>query len=245
MTEKELKRLSRAELLELLLVQTKEEEKLREELTEAQRKLNQQGLQIEKSDAANQVMLEANISSTDVKKELSRESYKKRYGRTFRSTVYLLITAAALAVLIATLWIPVLRIFGASMEPTLYDGEIVVSMKNSDFQQGDVVAFYYGNRILVKRYIAGPGSWVDIKEDGTVLVDGVELEEPYVSEKDFGECDLELPYQVPEDRYFLLGDHRATSVDSRHSLLGCVSEEQIVGKIVYRIWPLSVFGSVK
>jgi len=184
-------------------------------------------------------------SSDDIKRELDREKYKKRYNRTLRSTVVVLITAAALAVLVATLWLPVLQIYGSSMVPTLQEGEIVVSVKERDFQQGDVIAFYYGNKLLVKRYIAGPGSWVDIQEDGTILVDGVALEEPYVTDKAFGTCDLELPYQVPDGKYFLVGDHRTTSVDSRHSSVGCIAEDQIVGKIVYRVWPLAVFGSME
>lgn len=186
-----------------------------------------------------------NLSSVEVEKELGRERYKNRYKRTIRSTFSVLIIAAALAVLVATLWMPVLQIYGASMVPTLQEGEIVVSIKNNDFKPGDIVAFYYGNKLLVKRYIAGPGAWVDIKEDGTIFVDGEELDEPYVVEKAFGSCDLEFPYQVPEEKYFLVGDQRATSVDSRHSSVGCVSEEQIVGKISFRIWPMAVFGKIE
>jgi len=184
-------------------------------------------------------------NSAEVEQELKRERYRTRYKRTLKSTVFALITAAAAAVLVATLWLPVLQIFGSSMTPTLQEGEIVVSVKVNEMEPGDIVAFYYGNKVLIKRYIAGPGSWVDIQEDGTVLVDGAVLEEPYLEQKAFGICDLELPYQVPDDTYFLMGDHRETSVDSRHSSVGCISAEQIVGKIVYRVWPMSVFGIVK
>lgn len=184
-------------------------------------------------------------NSDELERELNREQYKNRYNRTLRSTIVVLITAAALAVLVATLWLPVLQIYGSSMSPTLQEGEIVVSVKDSDFKQGDIVAFYYGNKLLVKRYIAGPGSWVDIQEDGTILVDGVALDEPYVIEKAFGNCDLELPYQVPEGKYFLVGDHRETSIDSRHSSVGCIAEDQIAGKIVFRVWPMAVFGSIE
>lgn len=183
-------------------------------------------------------------TSSEVEKELKREQYKRRYKRTLKSSVFALVTAAAAAVLVATLWLPVLQIFGSSMTPTLQEGQIVISVKAKDLKPGDIVAFYYGNKVLVKRYIAGPGTWVDIQEDGTILLNGEVLEEPYITEKDFGICDLELPYQVPEESYFLVGDHRETSVDSRHSSVGCISMEQIVGKIVYRVWPMDVFGAV-
>ena len=165
--------------------------------------------------------------------ELKREKYKTRYWSVFRSTIYVLITVAAIAVLVATLWLPVLQIYGSSMTPTLHEGNIVVSAKSHGYEHGDIVSFYYNNKILIKRVIAGPGQWVDIKEDGTVYVDGVIKEEPYITDKAYGDCDIELPYQVPESRIFVMGDHRSVSVDSRNSFVGCIAEEQIVGKIVY------------
>ena len=174
-----------------------------------------------------------------LKKELDRVNYKTKYRSVLKSTIFMLVVVAAIAVLVATTWLPVLQIYGSSMTPTLNEGEVVVSVKGSSFKQGDLIAFYYGNKILVKRCIATPGQWVDIDEDGNVYVDGNRLNEPYVKEKAFGDCDIKLPYQVPEDRYFCMGDHRETSVDSRNSSVGCISEEQIIGRIFFRIWPLN------
>lgn len=180
----------------------------------------------------------------DLRKELQREKYKHRYASILRSTIYTLVVIAAFAILVATLWLPVLQIYGSSMTPTLEEGQIVFSVKGSDFEQGDLVAFYIGNKLLVKRVIAGPADVVSIENDGTVYVNNEPLDEPYISEKALGECDLEFPYQVPDSRYFLLGDHRAISVDSRSSTVGCVAEEQIVGKITFCVWPPADFGRV-
>ena len=174
--------------------------------------------------------------------ELERERYRRRFGRARISTVFTLLIVAAAAVLVATVWMPVLRICGTSMMPTLAEGEIVLSLKGAEIRQGDLVAFYLGNKILVKRSIAGPGQWIDLDEGGAVFVDGKALEEPYLTEKALGECDLTLPYQVPDGCHFCRGDHRAASVDSRHSSVGCVTEEQIVGKVVFRVWPLNKLG---
>ena len=182
---------------------------------------------------------------SQLKAELSRERYKFRYATVLRSTLNSLVVVAAFAILVATLWMPVLQIYGTSMTPTLAEGQIVVSVKGSEFKQGDLVAFYLGNKLLVKRVIAGPGDFLNIKADGTVYVNGRQLDEPYISEKALGECDLEFPFQVPESRYFLMGDHREVSVDSRSSVVGCVAEEQIVGKIVFCVWPLPFFGSIQ
>ena len=175
--------------------------------------------------------------------ELNRVKYRQRYRVVMKSTIYTLITVAAIAVLVATLWLPVLQIYGSSMTPTLQDGEIVFSVKTAELEKGDIIAFYYNNKILIKRVIAGPGEWVDIDpETGDVYVNRDLLEEPYLAEKAFGDAEIELPYQVPDGRIFVMGDHRSTSVDSRHTSVGSVAEEQIVGKIVFRVWPFNRFG---
>ena len=184
-------------------------------------------------------------SVKQLEEELARSERTQKFRRTFRSTIYILITVAAVAILISSLAFPVLRIYGASMSPTLDEGEIVAAVKNASFTTGDVLAFYYNNKILVKRVICGPGDWIDLMEDGTVVVNGAALDEPYLQEKSFGTCDLELPYQVPEGQYFVMGDHRATSIDSRSSLVGCVSKEQLVGRIVVCLWPFSDIGLVQ
>lgn len=177
--------------------------------------------------------------------ELKRVRYRQRYHSAVRSTVYILLTVAAAAVLVATLLLPVLRIYGSSMTPSLYEGDIVLCVKTSDFERGDIISFYYNNKILVKRVIAFEGEWVNIDEEGNVYVNGQLLDEPYVDEKAFGECDITLPYQVPDGRIFVMGDHRATSVDSRSTTVGGVFEEQIVGRILYRVWPLEYLGAVE
>lgn len=179
-----------------------------------------------------------------IENELKREKHKIRYRRTLRSTIYALIVVAAVAVLTATIFLPVLRIYGTSMTPTVSEGEIVISLKGSSFKQGDIVALWYGNKLLVKRVIAGPGQWVDIDYEGNVYVDGKLLDEPYLTEKAVGECNITLPYQVQDERYFVMGDHRSTSQDSRSTVVGCIASEQIVGKIIYRIWPFKMIGQI-
>lgn len=176
--------------------------------------------------------------------EIRNTKYKRRYREVFKSTIYVLITVAAVAVLVATLWLPVMQTYGSSMAPTLNNGEIIFSVKTKELNQGDIVAFYYNNKILVKRVIAGPGEWVDIDADGNVYVNQQMLQEPYLTEKSLGNADIELPYQVPDGKYFVLGDHRATSADSRHTTVGCIGLEQIVGKIIFRIWPLEQLGPI-
>ena len=185
------------------------------------------------------------ITAEQLEAELRRERYKRSFAFTLRNTIYMLITVAAVAVLVAVLLMPVLQIYGTSMAPTLNEGEIVLSVKSGEFKTGDVMAFYYNNNILVKRVIAQPGDWVDITEDGTVYVNNVMLDEPYLIDKAYGETNIKFPYQVPESRIFVLGDHRSVSIDSRNTAVGCVASEQIVGRIVYRVWPFDRFGRVE
>lgn len=182
---------------------------------------------------------------SQLKQELRREDNKGKFRKVLRSTLYTLMIVAAAAILVATLWMPVLRIYGNSMTPTLATGSIVVSMKGSTYKQGDVIAMYYGNKLLVKRCIATAGDYVDIDEDGNVFVNNELLDEPYITEKSIGECNIELPYQVPESTIFVMGDHRATSIDSRNTSVGCIDTEEVVGKIVFCIWPFDIFGSIK
>lgn len=175
---------------------------------------------------------------------LKRGEYRNNYSRVLRSTVFSLIVVAAVAVLVAVLVLPVLQISGESMTDTLQNGDIVVAVNHSKFETGDVIAFYYNNNILVKRVIAYAGDWVDIDEEGNVYVNGIKLDEPYISEKALGECNIDLPYQVPDGKCFVMGDHRATSIDSRNTAVGCVGSEMVVGKILFRVWPLKELGTV-
>ena len=182
--------------------------------------------------------------TAELTEAVKRDRYIHRFQATVRSTFLSLVVVAAVAVLVAVLLLPILRIYGKSMNGTLDSGDVVVSIKTSDLKTGDVVAFYYNNNILVKRVIANPGDWVDIDKDGNVFVNNVKLDEPYLDDKAYGETNIELPYQVPEGKIFVMGDNRLVSIDSRNTAIGCISEEQIVGKIVYRVWPLSQIGPV-
>lgn len=207
--EKKLKKLSKEELLELLIDENSHHE------------------------------------TEEFKQELHRIRYRKKYRRLLRSTVSALIVTAAIAAIIATLILPVLQIYGSSMSPRLKEKDIVLTAKTQEVKRGDIISFYYSNRILVKRVIGLPMDIIQINDDGDVYVNGELLDEPYLREKSIGECDIRFPYQVPEGSYFVMGDHRETSIDSRTKAIGCILKEEIVGKIFFKVWPFDSFGPVK
>ena len=177
-------------------------------------------------------------TTEEVKAERERLEYRSRYGRVLRSTIYALLVVAAAAVLLATLLLPVLQVSGDSMNPTLEDKDILMLVKRENMETGDLCAFYWQNKLLIKRIIGAPGDVITLDENGVVTVNGETLDEPYVDELALGECDIRFPYQVPENRYFVLGDHRAVSIDSRSSVIGCVEKSQILGRVFLRVWPL-------
>ncbi len=187
----------------------------------------------------------SNYTVEALEKELRNERRKASYSKALRSTVYSLLVVAAVAILIAMLVMPILQISGSSMTPVIGDGEIAVILRGSDFDRGDIVAFYYNNKILVKRVIAFAGEWVDIDINGNVYINNKLLDEPYITEKALGDCSIDLPYQVPDGKLFVMGDHRSTSADSRSTIIGPVSDEQLMGHVFLRIWPLNRFGLIR
>lgn len=180
-----------------------------------------------------------------LEEELEHEQYKAKYKTIFKSTIYVLLVVIAISVLLATLMFPVLKIYGKSMMPTLVEGDLVLCIKKNNFEQGDIIAFYYNNRILVKRVIATSSDWVDIDNDGNVFVNNQLLDEPYLLDKSLGEADIEFPYQVKENSYFVMGEARDISIDSRNSVIGSVSREDILGKVVLKLWPMKRIGLIK
>lgn len=180
-----------------------------------------------------------------LRREKAYLEYRSRYYRALVSTIFTLIVIAAITVLVAMLWLPILEMYGNSMTPTLEEGEIALSIQTKKIDRGDIIAFYYGNKLLVKRCIGLPGEIVDIDKDGTVYINGSKLDEPYLKEKSVGECDIDLPYSVPLEEYFVMGDNRAVSLDSRNSVIGCVTRDQLSGKVLFRLWPLSKLGRIE
>lgn len=183
-------------------------------------------------------------SAQQLESELKQIKYRKDFRRILRSTISSLLVVAAIAVLVSMLFLPVLRVTGSSMTPTMQNDELIICSKRSNFKQGDIVAFYYNNKILLKRVIGTAGDSINITEDGTVYVNGNKLDEPYVSELALGTCDIEMPYQVPDNRIFVMGDHRSVSIDSRSSTVGCIADEYVIGKVIFRIWPFESIGTV-
>lgn len=262
MFEKELQKLKRDELLEIMLAQSREIDSLTDELRkEKARSRGEEGeiAETEQNGTVDNTPDSLPDSPEDSIEEAAKELphtadlealvNRIRYGKRFRasviSTLMTLVVVAAAAVLVAVLVLPILRIYGQSMSKTLDNGDIVVSVKTADLETGDIIAFYYNNTILVKRVIGHSGDWIDIDKDGTVSVNREVLEEPYLDRKAYGEIDIKLPYQVPEGRIFVMGDNREISIDSRTMMIGCVAEEQIVGKIIYRVWPFDKLGGIK
>ncbi|WP_423216087.1 signal peptidase I [Streptococcus equinus] len=183
-------------------------------------------------------------TTSEIEELYKKAKYRKLFSEKIRSTVFMLVVVAAFAILVAMLYLPTLRIYGKSMKGTLESGDVVLAVKSNRFKTGDIVAFYYNNNILVKRVIAEAGDWVNITKDGTVYVNDKKINEPYIENKAYGETNIKFPYQVPENRIFVLGDNRKVSIDSRNTSVGAVSDEQLVGKLVFRIWPLSDIGSL-
>ena len=183
-------------------------------------------------------------TAEQLEQELKRLKYRHSFAFTLRSTVASLIVVAAIALMISTMIMPVLRVTGTSMTPTLQNDQVIICNKLAECQKGDVVAFYYNNKVLIKRVIGVAGDVIDISGDGVVSVNGEPLDEPYVSELALGECDIELPYQVPDNRIFVMGDHRSVSIDSRSTSVGCVAIENVIGKVLLRVYPIDSFGKI-
>ena len=179
-----------------------------------------------------------------LKSELKRENNKKEYKKVLRNSVIVVVVVAALAVLVSSFYVTVLKVTGDSMTPTLETGQIVIASNSATFETGDLLAFYYNNKVLVKRVIGSPGDWVTIDDSGNVMVNGTLIDEPYISDKSLEPTDITFPYQVPENRWFVLGDHRNVSIDSRSSVIGCVTREQLIGKVIFRVFPFDAFGGI-
>lgn len=177
-------------------------------------------------------------SPEQVSRAYQQDQYRKRYKRAFISTLSVLAVIAAVAVLVSTLFLPVIQVSGNSMEPTLSDGDVLVLLKSKSYERSQLCCISWQNKMLLKRIIGLPGDVVSIDTEGNVTVNGVLLDEPYVSDKTLGECDVTFPCQVPEGKVFVLGDHRSTSIDSRSSEIGCVDQDQIVGFVLFQVWPI-------
>ena len=215
-------------------------------------KINKKTNKIKKAEEVNKLLdydeeseFSEDLQIRQMRQELRRVKYNYRFVSALYSTIGTMLVVAAIAVLIANLWLPVLQVTGASMSPTLEEGQVLLANKGSNLETGDIIAFYYNNKILVKRVIAVAGDWVYIDETGKVYVNDIAIDEPYLTDKALGNCNIEMPYQVPESQIFVMGDHRSVSLDSRNTTIGCISEEQILGKVYYCLWPVESLGKIK
>lgn len=190
------------------------------------------------------IKFEQKPNCIEIKEELNRIKKQNEYNKTLKSTIYILIIVASIAVLVSVLYLPVLSVQGQSMTPTLDNGQVLIATRGRNIQRGDIIAFNYNNKVLLKRVIATQGEVVNIKEDGIVYVNGEMLEEKYITKKSLGEVTIDFPYQVEEGKFFVMGDHRETSIDSRSNLIGSINKEQILGKVFFRIWPLNQLGKI-
>ena len=180
----------------------------------------------------------------ELEAEINRKKHKQNQHHLMRNAIYVLIVVAAVTSLISIFFVRALKTFGSSMTPTLEDGDIVAVYLTDEAEPGQLVAFYFNNKLIIKRVIALGGSVVDMDEAG-VFVDGSPLEEPYLTEKALGEVSVEFPFTVPDGQYFVLGDNRITSTDSRSSIIGCVDPDNMLGRVIFKVWPLGEFGKIR
>ncbi len=178
----------------------------------------------------------------EIQNEMRRARSQSKYHQALKSTAGTIVVVAAIAVLVASIFLPVLRVTGSAMQPSFAPGNVLVAFKTRDYLPGDVCSFYYNNKLIIKRVIATGGDMLEIDEDGRVSVNGLVLEESYVPQYDLGMCDIECPFRGPDEQLFVMGDNRASSVDSRVQAFGCISKEELMGKVVLRVWPLQNFA---
>ncbi len=192
----------------------------------------------------NKDLKQLSLSKEFLQEEIKKETYKNKYTKVLKSTIYVLIIIIAISALVVTLIMPVLEVNNTTMNPLLDNNDIIISLKTKTLNKGDVIAFYQGNKILIKRVVATPGNYISIDEEGNVYVDGTLLDEPYVTNKQKGETNIEFPYQVPENTYFVLSDERDKTTDSRNEDIGLIKKDNIIGKVIFRVWPLKKLGAI-